>query len=908
MSEITGQYKPNMTIDVSNPENLYRILFEDAADGMFIADPQGKYVVINSIGMQMTGYSAEECQNLALKDLFSTDDLARNLFSMYDLRPGNMVTIERFIRRKDGSLFLAEIKTRMLSEGNLLGIVRDITESKRAETALSESELFLKETQRIARLAGWKANLQTDYLAWTDGVYDIIEAPRNYRPGLSEGLRYFCPEYIPIISERLSLCFATGKPFVVEAEVITDTGKCLWTEVRGLVPVVGGEQSYVIGTFQDITERKHAEDAIRESEERYRALFDRSLDCVFLCDFEGNFIDANQAVLDLLGYHREDIPTLTFATLLTEDQLPLAFQRTEEVRVKGFQTNLAEYNVLCKDGRQVSMEVHSSLIYRSGKPFAMQGIARDVTERKRIAEDRERALAMLETSLAQSPSGILIADAPDVTIRWANTAALGIRGETKLPLTEIDVSHHSANWQTFQSDGTPYPPEKLPLSRAVLEGKITRNEEVIIRNAQGEDRWVSVNAAPVRNRDGVIVSGIVIFHDITELKKTDEERVKLQAQLTQAQKMESVGRLAGGVAHDFNNMLSVILGRTEIMLMGMDYRDPYYKNLEEIRKAAQRSADLTRQLLAFARKQTVAPKVLDVNDTIAGMLKMLRRLIGEDIDLVWIPGAGLWSVKIDPSQIDQLLANLCINARDAIIGVGRVTIETKNTTLDETYCASHPGSVRGEYVMLAVSDNGCGMGKEVLDHLFEPFFTTKGLGKGTGLGLATVYGTVKQNDGFINVSSEPGKGTIFNIYLPRVVGDAEETMKEVKVEAPKGHGETVLLVEDEAMILNVGKSMLQELGYTVLGASSPSEAIDQAQSGAGQIQLLITDVVMPEMNGRDLAKLINDIKPDMKCLFISGYTADVIAHSGVLEEGVNFISKPFSILNLATKVREVLDS
>jgi CheY-like chemotaxis protein len=282
-------------------------------------------------------------------------------------------------------------------------------------------------------------------------------------------------------------------------------------------------------------------------------------------------------------------------------------------------------------------------------------------------------------------------------------------------------------------------------------------------------------------------------------------------------------------------------------------------------------------------------------------------MIGEDIDLVWMPGAGLWPVRIDPSQIDQLLANLCVNARDAIAGVGKVTIETENTVFDEAYCAVHPGFACGEYVLLAVSDDGCGMTKEVLEHLFEPFFTTKEVGQGTGLGLATVYGIVKQNEGFINVYSEPDSGSTFKIYLPRFAGEASKPLAASAVEIPKGRGEMVLLVEDEAAILHVGRTMLERLGYTVLTAATPGEALRQAKAHAAEIQLLITDVVMPEMNGRDLAKMIRDIKPGLKCLFISGYTANVIAHRGVLDEGVHFLQKPFSLKDLAPKVRQALE-
>jgi CheY-like chemotaxis protein len=289
------------------------------------------------------------------------------------------------------------------------------------------------------------------------------------------------------------------------------------------------------------------------------------------------------------------------------------------------------------------------------------------------------------------------------------------------------------------------------------------------------------------------------------------------------------------------------------------------------------------------------------------MLKMLRRLIGEDLDLVWIPGAGLWQVKIDPSQIDQILANLCVNARDAISGVGKVIIETKNMSFDKEYCDTHAGIACGEYVMLAIGDDGCGMSKEVLDHIFEPFFTTKEMGKGTGLGLASVYGIVQQNNGFINVYSEPDKGTTFKIFLPRFVGEEIEPTVENALEVLKGHGETVLLVEDEPLIIEVSRAMLEELGYRVLIAGTSGEALRLTKTNTSVIQLLITDVVMPEMNGRDLAKMIREIKPELECLFMSGYTADVIEHHGVLDEGVNFIQKPFSIKDLALKVREVLD-
>jgi len=437
------------------------------------------------------------------------------------------------------------------------------------------------------------------------------------------------------------------------------------------------------------------------------------------------------------------------------------------------------------------------------------------------------------------------------------------------------------------------------INEYTLEKRFVRRDGTII--------FTDLSVGCVRNARGRVDYVLALLEDITERKEAAGEREKLQEQLIQAQKLESIGRLAGGVAHDFNNMLTAILGHVELSMRLCTPEGPIYTSLKVIEESALRSAGLVRQLLAFARRQTVAPRVLDVNDTTASMLKMLQRLIGESISLVWLPQMGLWPVRVDPSQIDQLLVNLCINARDAIPGVGRVTIETGNKVLDETYCAVHPDCVPGEYVMLAVSDDGDGIGKDALGHIFEPFFTTKEPGRGTGLGLSTVYGIVKQNNGYIHVCSEPGKGSTFRIYLPRFAGDAGEPAVESKAEPPGSRGETVLLVEDEAVILHVGQAMLEALGYRVLTADTPGKALQQMRARSGEIDLVLTDVVMPEMNGRELAERLLDIKPGLKCLFASGYTADVIARDGVLEEGVVFIQKPFSIKHLAAKVREALE-
>ncbi len=571
------------------------------------------------------------------------------------------------------------------------------------------------------------------------------------------------------------------------------------------------------------------------------------------------------------------------------------YARELERRVEERTAELAAANTDLLASRLAALNIMEDAVEaRDRAEQANDALRREMEERKRAEEALRESEERFRTLVEQAGVGFELLD-PDGRYVDANSATcrqLGYSKEELLSLNVVDVSPKTPRdlyAATFQSL-VDCPPVTF---------------ETTNRRKDGTEFPVEITTSVIRL--GGALRALSLVRDITERKRTEEEQDHLRAQLAQAQKIESVGRLAGGVAHDFNNMLTVILGHTEMGLVHASPAQPVHANLVAIQKAAKRSADLTRQLLGFARKQTVAPRVLDLNETVAGMLKMLQRLIGEDIDLAWFPGPGLWPVKIDPSQVDQLLANLCVNARDAIAGQGKVTIETANVTFDEHYCADRADVLPGAYVMLAVSDDGCGMERNVIEHLFEPFFTTKEVGRGTGLGLATVYGIVKQNGGFINVYSEPGKGSTFNIYLGRCAGETSDRTAASAKEPPRSRGETVLLVEDEKTVLEMGCAMLRQLGYTVLAAGSPAEAIRLAQAHDGTIHLLITDVVMPEMNGRALRERIAAVKPGFRCLFISGYTADVIANRGVLEAGVHFLQKPFSLEGLAARVRAALE-
>lgn len=525
--------------------------------------------------------------------------------------------------------------------------------------------------------------------------------------------------------------------------------------------------------------------------------------------------------------------------------------------------------------------------------IALMTLKRNASHNKTLRDSEQRFRMLVENA----PEAIFVRDKECFT--YLNNAALKLFGAS------------SAD----ELIGTPIIERYHPEDQGKIRGRMTiLNEErkdvpmtqSVCLQLDGNEVIVESLAVPITylGEDGALT----YLRNITDRIEESRQRQHLEEQLHQSQKIESIGRLAGGVAHDYNNMLSVIIGNVELAKRYAERSAPVDENLDQILEAANRSKDITRQLLAFARKQIIKPKVINLNDAVESMLKMLRNLLGENIDLRWQPKGNVWPVKIDPSQLDQVLANLCINARDAITDIGKMTIESDTVHLDEDYCKDHQGFQIGNYVVLSVSDNGCGMDKETLDNIFEPFYTTKKTGEGTGLGMAMVYGIVKQSGGFINAYSEPNQGTIFKIYIPRYEGEEDISQERITSKVEKGQGETVLLVEDEAAIVKLTKAMLEGLGYKVLATNSPVDALNLLREYEGDIQLLLTDVVMPEMNGRELTKQLQEICPEIKTLYMSGYTANVIAHHGVLDDGINFIQKPFSRKDLSMRVREILDS
>jgi len=633
---------------------------------------------------------------------------------------------------------------------------------------------------------------------------------------------------------------------------------------------------------------------LRESQEFQQAMIACSPVALYSIDLEGKVLAWNESAEKIFGWSAEEVIGKPLPIVPQDSQEEFSALRNRAVEDGAFSG--VEVVRQRKDGSLFECGLSVSPVFDArGEIIGIMASMEDITERKR-AESALRTSEIRYRSLFDHSLDAFLLTAPDGSILDVNPAACAMFGRTAEEIRKL-------GWNGLVDTSDPR------LQKALEERAETgrAQAELIMIRADNSRFPTEITSTIYVDENGQQRSSMII-RDITERRRTESEHEKLQKQFLQAQKMESVGRLAGGVAHDFNNKLTVILGYAQMAMEGLRKTDPIYASLQQVVKAGNQSVDIVRQLLAFARKQTISPKVLDLNETVEGMLKMLRRLIGEDIDLAWQPDTHLWPVNMDPAQIDQVLANLCVNARDAISGVGRVTIETENVVLSEDYCDGHAGFVPGAYVRLAVSDDGCGMDGETLANAFEPFFTTKGEGRGTGLGLSTVYGIAKQNNGFVNVYSEPGKGTSVKVYLPRHVGEAEPGRETAPADIPRGRGETVLVVEDEASVLHLVGRILEKLGYAVLVSANPTDALNTARKHEGEIQLLITDVVLPGMSGRDLAGAIMQIRTDIRVLFMSGYTANVIAHHGVLEEGVAFIEKPFTFEKLARKVWKVLGS
>jgi PAS domain S-box-containing protein len=773
-----------------------------------------------------------------------------------------------------------------MSRPNLLLCLENITERKQKEEGLRESEARYRDLVENSLDLICTHDLEGKLLSLNEAAvqqmgYDRESLlNRNLSDFLDPAMRHLFAGYLSEIKE-------TGRSRGI-LRVLNAAGEIRLWEYNNSLRTEGVAVPLVRGMAHDITERHRAEQALLKNEAKYRRLYDSLMDASVSVDMTGRIVEINQAYESLLGYSKEELLRLNYVDLTPERWHSIERDLVEnQILARGY-SDIYEKEYRRKDGAIIPVELRTFLIRDSaGRPEGMWAIVRDISERKAVAEALGRAEEKYSLAFQASPDWCAITTMEEgvfVEVNKAFERLSGFGREEVLGKSVLELGI----WDR--------PEERLRLVDLLRRQGTVLNVEARFRLASGEVGTFMLSAEMIELEGRSLM--LTAARDMTELRS-------LEAQFRQAQKMEAVGRLAGGVAHDFNNMLGVILGYTDLALKRLNPQEPLYHDLQEVHNAARRSADLTRQLLAFSRKQIVTPRVINLNEALTQQQKMLSRLIGEDINLKVIAGPGLWNIRLDPSQGDQILANLAVNARDAIAGVGTVTIETANVTLDEGYSRRHCYSTPGEYVLLAVSDSGCGMDQETLERIFEPFFTTKAEGQGTGLGLSTVYGIVKQNEGTIEAYSEPGRGTTFKIYFPRFRGEA--VPKASDKARPLFGSETVLIVEDEPQILQLARRILEHYGYETMVAGSPGEALLLLEKHRGPLDLLLTDVIMPTMTGPELKARVNALYPGIKTVFMSGYTAEVITQRGLLEKGVAFIQKPFAVQDLAVKVRRVLD-
>jgi PAS domain S-box-containing protein len=955
--------------------------------------------------------------------------------------------------------------------GETLGVgvlVAEITERKRAEEALRQSENQLAEAQRLALIGSWNWDLQGNVMTWSDEHYHIFGVqPADIDVNdEDEVFAFIHPEDRELVRNEVAKTTETKEPFDFYYRIVRRDGEERIIQSSGRVETdERGQPIRMFGTAQDVTERRRIEQELRQSEERYRDLVENAHDLIYEHDLEGNYTSTNKAGQDITGYSSEESLKLNLEQTVAPEYLEKAKQMLRR-KLAGEKVTAYDLEIIAKDGHHVMMEVNTRLVLREGVPVGVQGIARDITERNQaeeaLRESEARKRAILESSMdciITMDHGGLVVDwnpAAEKTFGYSQEEAIGkemasliipqrFREQHRQGLArylasgEARVVGQRLELSAERKGGTEFPVEltitrieskgalmftgylrditdrkkaenrlsaQYAVTRALAESNtisegaarilqavceslrweygslwtVDRRSNVLLCSQvwqslggqadefesasrqsvfapgvglpgrvwnDGQPLWIadvvedtnfprSANAASaglhaacafpigfhseilgvveffsrsIREPDPDLLTMMVTIGSqigqFIQRKRVEEALGKSEEQLRQSQKLEAIGQLAGGVAHDFNNLLTVIGGYSSILLGKLPKDSPHLPSIEEIKKASDRASGLTRQLLAFSRKQILQPKVLDLNTVVTDMEKMVRRLIGEDIDLLSITSPVLGKVKADPGQIEQVLLNLIVNARDAMPKGGKLTIETRNVVHSEEYAQRH-AALPGRYVMLAVSDTGCGMDATVQPHVFEPFFTTKSSGRGTGLGLATVYGIVKQSGGNIWIYSEVGQGSTFKVFLPRI-DEAVEPEDVIPESIPRGT-EMILLVEDEEQVRTILKRILEDQGYHVLVASNGDEALSISQDVELDIKLMITDVVMPQMSGRELAQRLLTIRPSLPVLFMSGYTDDAIVRHGLLDETLNFIQKPFDSASVARKVREVLDS
>ncbi len=897
-SEMAGRLDQSH-LSLKNALEEWERTFNAVYDQIFILDRESRIVRMNQAASELIGLSPEKaigqpCYRL----LHGTDHPPSDCPHQRSLATGEVAALEVEEPYLKGFFEVTTVPLRD-ETGNLTGtvhVMRNITGRKLAELKLRESEeryrtlvesatdviftlspegLITSLNPAFETIVGWQRE------DWIGKNYLPILHPEDQGRAIELFGRVLKGEKLP--SFELRILHPSGGYIILEITV---------------VPLFEGETiKAILGIARDVTQRKEKEEALRISQEKFSKTFRATPVWLTLSSLEeGRYYEANEAFYRGTGYSEEEVIGKTTLELglwpTPEDRSAFV----NELREKGFVKN-REVKFRKKSGELMDALISAELVEISGSKYILKATL-DLTDRKRAEESLRASEERYRSLVEYSSDAILLLD-PQRRILSCNEAFSHLfgYGRDEIEGKSIRLLHPSE--ESFRSFGQLYYP-------VIHERGFVRSESELLRK-NGEKVLVEGVTSAIRAPDGTITGYVVALRDISDKRRIEQEKAALEEQLRQSQKMEAIGILAGGVAHDFNNLLTVIQGNCELILFGLSEGHPLRRGIEQISGAAHRAADLTRQLLAFSRRQILEPKIIDLNEVVHHIEKMLKRIIGEDIRLETILAKDLGSVRADPSQIEQVIFNLAVNARDAMPNGGTLTVETSNVELDEHYAKTHLSVLPGPYVMLSIADTGIGMTPEVKERIFEPFFTTKEKGKGTGLGLSTVYGIVKQSNGYIWVYSEPGQGTTFKIYFPRVDEvPSEKVEKEGRLEIPRGT-ETILLVEDDEPVRMMTSRMLTQFGYRVLLSSDPLQAIQLFEKEIGSIDLILTDVVMPAMSGREMMKQIHLRHPGVKVLYMSGYTDNAIAHHGILDEGIDYIQKPFTLEGLLQKVRDVLD-
>ncbi|MCL1981318.1 MAG: PAS domain S-box protein [Proteobacteria bacterium] len=881
--EFNRRYKQKRNLLRDNAQFLTNA-FQAAPAGMGVARNR-VILAVNTQLCSMTGYQAKELVGFNSRILYTSDDEYQAVMAGIDRQisqPGTAMIATRW-QRKDGPVFDVFLSSALVDADNpdagITFTAIDITTLKQAKIAVQAGKEQCRGLIELAVNGIMLATGQGIIIEINSTMCAMLGEKRDAIIGKHVSELAFIQESMEKAPFRFDL-MQQGQTMVSERSLLRPDGSLISVEMRSKIIEDGSFQAI----FCDISERKRIEQELRESRETFAQAFNQSSNAVIINRMEdGMYVEINQGFTDLIGFTREEAIGKTSLELnIWHD--PADRQRLlTSLRTQGRCDNL-EAVLRRKDGTFATGLLSARALVLNGEPHIIS-IIRDISQRKQTDADLE----LLRVAIEQTGDIIVITDA-DGRIQYTNPAFTRVTGYT---IDEV-IQHNPSILKSGEHDQAFYD----NLWQTITSGHVWSGR-LANRKKDGSLYTEEASISPVFDQRGLIVNFVAIKRDITT-------QLKLEAQYHQAQKMESIGRLTGGVAHDFNNILAVIIGYAEMALEKTDPNQMLHDDLKKIHEAAQRSVGIVRQLLAYSRKQHIAPQTIDLNRAVNSILTMLHRLIGEDIELIWVPDPDLPPIKMDPAQIDQILTNLCVNARDAIENNGTITIRTGRAMLDKDFCAGHHGAEPGDYIVLTVADNGCGIAPELLDKIYEPFFTTKDL-FGTGLGLATVYGIVQQNAGIIEVESKPAQGTTFFIYLPVSVASAT-LRKQSEPKLASGQGETILVVEDDPSLLALGQTMLKTLGYKPLTASSPEEALALIEQHPGRVDLLLTDVIMPGMNGKELADHLTAIFPNLRVIFMSGYTADVIAPHGVLDEDLQFIQKPFSTVKLAEKIRATLNA